>query len=121
ERAGLSYMSISDSLYTKGDRPWFEEHLSDVRNLSILGIQFVEGRYQVTGSCNAFRFEVPMYVPISLGLIFPYKYWRFRRTVLKRTECGLCAFCGYDLRESKNRCPECGAAFRLADDVNVHE
>ncbi len=31
----------------------------------------------------------------------------FRRD-LKRTREGLCMKCGYDLRQSKDRCPECG-------------
>jgi hypothetical protein len=32
---------------------------------------------------------------------------KYRRE-LKRAREGLCMYCGYDLRQSKERCPECG-------------
>jgi len=33
---------------------------------------------------------------------------RTYRRELKRMREGLCMHCGYDLRQSKDRCPECG-------------
>src|SRR5205823_5045706 len=38
-------------------------------------------------------------------------FWKRRRRA-KRRACGLCQECGYDMRASADRCPECGAAVR---------
>ena len=48
--------------------------------------------------------------PIVIGLLW---YWsrradRARFVRAARVEAGLCPRCGYDLRESTKRCPECG-------------
>jgi hypothetical protein len=52
---------------------------------------------------------VPFYVPILMSAVAP-TLWAWRRVRKKtRFASGLCAICGYDLRATPDRCPECGA------------
>ncbi len=56
--------------------------------------------------------SLPLWIPalmfgISLYLCRPLLHHRRR----KRKKLGLCVKCGYDLRASKDRCPECGEVF----------
>jgi len=46
-------------------------------------------------------------VVISTGVLPAVRLWLCRQNRLARRR-GLCPTCGYDLRASKDRCPECG-------------
>jgi hypothetical protein len=62
-----------------------------------------------TTSYMAALVEFPLWT-ITLGLLA--SAWMMRRIVRKinrRVELGQCLRCGYDLRATPNRCPECGA------------
>jgi hypothetical protein len=51
--------------------------------------------------------------PIALALAVPVGWWALgvqRRRVRWRLSAGLCPSCGYDLRATPGRCPECGTA-----------
>jgi rubrerythrin len=44
------------------------------------------------------------------GLVPPALWFRGRTRAKLRSRRGLCPVCGYDLRGSPGRCPECGSA-----------
>ena len=52
--------------------------------------------------------HIPLWMPTLLFAIsFPYVYFPLRRH-RQRLQHGLCLACGYDLRATRGRCPECG-------------
>ncbi len=58
-------------------------------------------------------FTFPLYFPTLLFALLPAHYLlrvRRRRRIAQRQAQGCCIACGYDLRGSPARCPECGAA-----------
>jgi hypothetical protein len=64
-----------------------------------------------TGPNNSsWSFRLPMWLPTALTAILPALWLAVRpaRMRRRRSERGLCANCGYDLRASPGRCPECG-------------
>ncbi len=66
--------------------------------------------YQI--DCTGYFLEVPLWIPaLVFGSLFctclPLTFHRRRN----RKKLGLCVKCGYDLRASKDRCPECGEEF----------
>lgn len=58
-------------------------------------------------------FGVPHLALIVAGVVPPLLWagvrWRRIRERRRRVRMGLCLACGYDLRESPEKCPECGA------------
>jgi hypothetical protein len=58
----------------------------------------------------------PVWLPLLLVCIMPAFWWRkhrkFRR--IERVRLRLCPTCGYDVRGSAGKCPECGANLAIA-------
>ena len=52
---------------------------------------------------------VPLGIPGALLLCVILFLGRSRRRLRERERSGLCSACGYDLRATPDRCPECGA------------
>jgi hypothetical protein len=74
--------------------------------------------YRGRGGASDFQatwtaYGMPVWLPLVVFMAFPL-YWsvvpfRAARRRAKRRRLGQCETCGYDLRESPDRCPECGS------------
>jgi hypothetical protein len=54
-------------------------------------------------------FAVPYWFWVAAGAVLPSGWAIRRRRARGRHAAGCCAACGYDLRATPDRCPECGA------------
>ena len=57
-----------------------------------------------------FRAGMPHWLPVVVFALAPAVRWTRERRRLVRVREGRCTSCGYDLRASPERCPECGAS-----------
>ena len=72
------------------------------------GFYFTKSPWGTTGEIQ-FSLWVPFDVFAICCLYFLLSLGPYRRR--KRKKLGLCVKCGYELRASKERCPECGEKF----------
>ena len=69
------------------------------------------GNRQLGYRTDILNMAIPMWLPTLLFSVWPAWLSLPLHRRRKRKKLGLCLKCGYDLRGSKNRCPECGEAF----------
>ncbi len=76
---------------------------ADAGEDSMLGI-----RSRRTGPPDEFALQIPHHMAAAPFLILPAAWLVQHRRRRRRTRLNCCTTCGYDLRASAGRCPECG-------------
>jgi hypothetical protein len=69
--------------------------------------------YEGLSSFRSEDLRVPCWSVCAVLLALPGWRWRAIRLHRGRHRTGLCSTCGYDLRATPDRCPECGAVPQL--------
>jgi hypothetical protein len=101
-RLGLRF----DSMRLQADRPedgWSYNFITSVRTSG-----FWSPRAEVTFAGGATLLRVPTWSLLFPCMLIPVLSALRRHRLGKRRASGLCEHCGYDLRHSPDRCPECG-------------
>lgn len=73
------------------------------------GVRWVDYVVSGTAQVTSREFTVACWLPALTFAVLPTVWLVRHRRRARRLRAGLCSACGYDLRASPERCPECGA------------
>ena len=102
-----------ESTFHQFDRPDMRIYQGPTDGLSFYGFHFARSNYpRADGTiCLAGRYAaIPLWSPIVLTAALPAMRLLGIGRARRRVRTGHCAACGYDLRASSGRCPECGTS-----------
>ena len=113
-RGGVGIVCVNDPLGDYDEGGWSVSHpppqyggvdWPQISRHSWAGFHFANtkiGPERIVGLCAPVWFLLPVLLALPL-------LWLRHHRLRKRNRPGLCPTCGYDLRATPDRCPECGA------------
>jgi hypothetical protein len=96
-------------------KPFIDGDLGDLDRASGWGLEFDEGLLSNIEKAKIWiflwRWKLPYWMVLPVFFLDPLLWtWRWLRKQVHRPRPGHCHNCGYDLRATPYRCPECGTA-----------
>jgi hypothetical protein len=118
ERVGRGWTMAAAGRMSYAARPDFDPNPCPFYSKAVVGFQSANHFQKPYGLPGIFRgVVIPLWsICILLGALPVYRFMKWYH-LRERARRGLCAICGYDLRATPDRCPECGTAVKTNDQI----